>query len=91
MLNKEVVIVEEFFVKAHHHDNQGRICPLPLEGRFVFAEFRNSWLRVKLPKGQTPRVSAGPTILADGPEGYSIRKEIVPQELVPTFPSSNIQ
>ena len=55
----------------------GGLCPLPLEGEFVLEGFKNSWLREELLDGQAPMVSVGPVILADGAEGYSIRKEIV--------------
>jgi len=81
MLNKEretvTVTVDEFFVKAPHHDSQGGINPLPPEGEVVLDEFKKSWLSEQLPEGQFPMVSVGPVVLDDGLEGYSIRKEIV--------------
>ncbi|MGD0522940.1 MAG: hypothetical protein ABSA43_00040 [Candidatus Microgenomates bacterium] len=89
MSSKEIEIIDEFFVAAHR-DSQGRLYPLSPLGMFVLEEFKNNWLGVQVPEGQTPRVSVGPTKLDDGLEVYSIRKEIVPQEPVPTFPPPNI-
>jgi hypothetical protein len=75
MLSKE--IVEEFFVKIKLHDSQGKIRPLPPEGELVVEKFRSSWVNEELLDGQFPVVSVGPTTLADGVEGYTIRKEII--------------
>lgn len=63
--------------KTKLHDSQRAPCLLPLKGMIVLEVFKTNWLKVELPDGQFPLVSVGPVILADGAEGYFIRKEIV--------------
>jgi hypothetical protein len=88
MLSKE--IVEEFFVKTKLYDSQGKLCPLPPKAEIILEEFKNSWLKEKLPDDQTAVVSVSPEILSDGAEGYSIRKVIV-YESQTSAPPLNIQ
>ena len=74
MLNKEVV--EEIFIEAPHRDSEGKLCGIPAAASFIMAGF-GEWYWQEFPKGQYPRISAGPKILPNGAEGFSIRREIV--------------
>lgn len=70
-------IAQEYFIETKLHDKEGRVCPLPLEGRFMAEGLRKNWLKKKLPAGFTPRFCIGPVKLKDGREGYSLRAEII--------------